>query len=63
AAADARDTGLTVEVGGDALTTTPETGAAHHPSTGDVLETMGRVHPDKRIAKDARKAAFKARSR
>ncbi|MEU7316258.1 MMPL family transporter [Streptomyces sp. NPDC007083] len=27
AAADARDTGLTVEVGGDALTTTPETGA------------------------------------
>ncbi len=34
-----------------------------HPATGDVLETMGRVHPDKRIAKDARKAAFKARSR
>ncbi|MFI0863573.1 MMPL family transporter [Streptomyces smyrnaeus] len=27
AAQDARDTGLTVEVGGDALTTTPETGA------------------------------------
>ncbi|MFE9336602.1 MMPL family transporter [Streptomyces sp. NPDC007063] len=27
AAADARDTGLTVEVGGDVLTTTPETGA------------------------------------
>ncbi|WP_431982288.1 MMPL family transporter [Streptomyces qinglanensis] len=27
AAADARDTGLTVEVGGDALTTAPETGA------------------------------------
>ncbi|WP_432108140.1 MMPL family transporter [Streptomyces sp. AA1529] len=27
AAADARETGLTVEVGGDALTTTPETGA------------------------------------
>ncbi|MBQ0865004.1 MULTISPECIES: hypothetical protein [Streptomyces] len=34
-----------------------------HPATGDVLETMGRVHPDKRVAKDARKAAFKARSR
>ncbi|MFI8852241.1 hypothetical protein ACIGW3_18940 [Streptomyces sp. NPDC053499] len=34
-----------------------------HPATGDVLETMGRVHPDKRVAKEARKAAFKARSR
>ncbi|MFI0861808.1 hypothetical protein ACH4RA_16320 [Streptomyces smyrnaeus] len=34
-----------------------------HPATGDVLETMGRVHPDKGVAKDARKAAFKARSR
>ncbi|OEV13959.1 hypothetical protein AN219_28530 [Streptomyces nanshensis] len=34
-----------------------------HPATGDVLEAMGRVHPDKQTAKDARKAAFKARSR
>ncbi|UNS96358.1 hypothetical protein MMF93_07460 [Streptomyces tubbatahanensis] len=34
-----------------------------HPATGDVLETMGRVHPDKHAAKAARKAAFKARSR
>ncbi|MGW7515547.1 hypothetical protein ACWGJ2_08125 [Streptomyces sp. NPDC054796] len=34
-----------------------------HPATGDVLEAMGRVHPDKRTAKEARKAAFKARSR
>ncbi|MFJ9905626.1 hypothetical protein ACIRVK_22495 [Streptomyces sp. NPDC101152] len=33
-----------------------------HPSTADVLEAMGRLHPDKRIAKEARKAAFKARS-
>ncbi|CAG6393946.1 hypothetical protein NMG29_20425 [Streptomyces cocklensis] len=34
-----------------------------HPATADVLEAMGRLHPDRRAAKDARKAAFKARSR
>jgi hypothetical protein len=34
-----------------------------HPATGDVLEAMGRLHPDKKAAKEARKAAFKARSR
>ncbi|MEV0096219.1 hypothetical protein [Streptomyces sp. NPDC050738] len=34
-----------------------------HPATADVLEAMGRLHSDKRTAKDARKAAFKARSR
>lgn len=33
-----------------------------HPATAQVLEAMGRLHPDKRIAKEARKAAFKARS-
>ena len=33
-----------------------------HPATADVLEAMGRLHPDKCIAKEARKAAFKARS-
>ena len=33
-----------------------------HPATGEVLEAMGRVHPDKHTAKEARKAAFKARS-
>ncbi|RMB81992.1 hypothetical protein [Streptomyces shenzhenensis] len=33
-----------------------------HPATADVLEAMGRLHPDKKIAKAARKAAFKARS-
>ncbi|MFJ4417976.1 MULTISPECIES: hypothetical protein [unclassified Streptomyces] len=33
-----------------------------HPATAEVLEAMGRLHPDKRTAKEARKAAFKARS-
>lgn len=33
-----------------------------HPATADVLEAMGRIHPDKGAAKEARKAAFKARS-
>ncbi|MGK5641778.1 hypothetical protein ACSNOK_26160 [Streptomyces sp. URMC 126] len=34
-----------------------------HPATADVLEAMGRLHPEKKVAKAARKAAFKARSR
>ncbi|MCT4355027.1 hypothetical protein M5362_18010 [Streptomyces sp. Je 1-79] len=34
-----------------------------HPATAEVLEAMGRLHPDKASAKEARKAAFKARSR
>jgi hypothetical protein len=34
-----------------------------HPATADVLDAMGRLHPDRKAAKDARKAAFKARSR
>ncbi|MGW1431826.1 hypothetical protein ACWD6K_24830 [Streptomyces sp. NPDC002431] len=34
-----------------------------HPATADVLDAMGRLHSDKKKAKEARKAAFKARSR
>ncbi|MFJ9765885.1 hypothetical protein ACIRUY_18930 [Streptomyces erythrochromogenes] len=34
-----------------------------HPSTAQVLEAMGRLHPDRKAAKEARRAAFKARSR
>jgi hypothetical protein len=34
-----------------------------HPSAGEVLELLGTHHPDKQIAKAARKAAFKANSR
>ncbi|MTE18512.1 hypothetical protein F0L17_05085 [Streptomyces sp. TRM43335] len=34
-----------------------------HPATGEVLEAMSRVHPDRQAAKDARKAAYRARSR
>jgi hypothetical protein len=33
-----------------------------HPAAAQVLEALGRHHPDKKIAKAARKAAFKARS-
>jgi hypothetical protein len=33
-----------------------------HPATADVLEAVGRLHPDKQLAKRARKAAFKSRS-
>ncbi|UYQ61466.1 hypothetical protein [Streptomyces peucetius] len=33
-----------------------------HPATADVLEAMGRLHRDKAMAKEARKAAFKSRS-
>ncbi|MFJ1746950.1 hypothetical protein ACIOJD_12005 [Streptomyces sp. NPDC088116] len=34
-----------------------------HPATVEVLEEMGRLHRDRGVSKDARKAAFKARSR
>ncbi|WP_426363283.1 hypothetical protein [Streptomyces sp. E-08] len=34
-----------------------------HPATAEVLEAMGRLHRDKATAKEARKSAFKARSR
>ncbi|MFD6531323.1 hypothetical protein [Streptomyces sp. NPDC060184] len=34
-----------------------------HPATAEVLDAMGRLHGDKKTAKEARKAAFKARSR
>jgi hypothetical protein len=34
-----------------------------HPSAGEVLTLLGTHHPDKQIAKAARKAAFKAASR
>lgn len=34
-----------------------------HPATPEVLEAMGRLHRDRTVAKEARKAAFKARSR
>ncbi|MFC8584446.1 hypothetical protein ACFUGD_07820 [Streptomyces sp. NPDC057217] len=34
-----------------------------HPATAEVLEAMGRLHRDKGVAKEARKAAFKTRSR
>ncbi|MFJ9788703.1 hypothetical protein [Streptomyces globosus] len=34
-----------------------------HPATAEVLEAMGRLHPDKQAAKQARKAAYKTRSR
>ncbi|WP_228450266.1 hypothetical protein, partial [Streptomyces alkaliterrae] len=33
-----------------------------HPATADVLEALGRLHPDRRTAKDARRAAHRARS-
>jgi hypothetical protein len=34
-----------------------------HPYTAQVLEAVGELHLDRQVAKEARKAAFKARSR
>ncbi|WP_395293955.1 hypothetical protein ACF9IK_10415 [Kitasatospora hibisci] len=34
-----------------------------HPYTADVLEVVGELHLDRAVAKEARKAAFKARSK
>jgi hypothetical protein len=34
-----------------------------HPATAEVLDALGRLHPDGAVAKQARKAALKARTR
>lgn len=34
-----------------------------HPEVTEVLTVLGKAHPDKKIAKLARKAAYKAASR
>jgi hypothetical protein len=34
-----------------------------HPDAASVLTVIGRYHPDKKIAKAARKSAYKAASR
>ncbi|MGW7293714.1 hypothetical protein ACWGIB_15165 [Streptomyces xiamenensis] len=34
-----------------------------HPATAEVLEAMGRLHPDRALAEEARKAALRARNR
>ncbi|MFC8452677.1 hypothetical protein [Kitasatospora sp. NPDC057223] len=34
-----------------------------HPATADVLDAVGELHLDRKVAKEARKASFKARSK
>lgn len=34
-----------------------------HPATAEVLDAMGRLHPDRQAAKEAKKAAYRARSK
>ena len=48
------------ETGGDAFA---ELWRVDHPYTTAVLEAVGEMHPDKATAKEARKAAYKARSK
>lgn len=50
-------------LGEDLLTLIPRMGRVDHPDVLWVLDTLGRHHPDPLIAKAARKAAMKARSR
>jgi hypothetical protein len=47
----------------DLRATVEEMWRLDHPDVADVLRALGDHHPDKEIAKAARKAAFKARSR
>lgn len=59
---------LTELIGGLPLTPDPaaflaELWRVDHPSTAEVLDAIGRFHGDKQVAKEARKAAYKARSR
>ncbi|MER6300972.1 hypothetical protein ABT247_15610 [Kitasatospora sp. NPDC001539] len=50
-------------VNGDPVEWFGELWRVDHPYTADVLEAIGELHPDRALAKEARKAAFKARSR
>jgi hypothetical protein len=50
-------------LGDDLLTLIPEMGRVDHPDTLAVLEMLGNHHPDVLVAKTARKAAMKLRSR
>ncbi|WP_254801940.1 hypothetical protein [Kitasatospora sp. SUK 42] len=50
-------------VNGDATGWFGELWRVDHPYTADVLEAIGELHPDRALAKEARKAAFKARSK
>jgi hypothetical protein len=50
-------------VNGDPAAWFGELWRVDHPYTADVLEAIGELHPDRALAKEARKAAFKARSR
>ncbi len=47
----------------DLRATIEEMWRLEHPDVAEVLGALGRHHPDKEVAKAARKAAFKARSR
>ncbi|MFE6056170.1 hypothetical protein ACFQ6N_35945 [Kitasatospora sp. NPDC056446] len=48
---------------GDPATWFGELWRVDHPYTADVLEAIGELHTDRAMAKEARKAAFKARSK
>ncbi|MER7751780.1 hypothetical protein [Kitasatospora sp. NPDC097643] len=50
-------------VGSDPASYFGELWRVDHPYTADVLEAIGELHLDRTVAKEARKAAFKARSK
>ncbi|MFF7991707.1 hypothetical protein ACFZDG_18180 [Kitasatospora xanthocidica] len=58
-----RDLVTDLPVKGDPATWFGELWRVDHPYTADVLEAIGELHLDRAVAKEARKAAFKARSR
>jgi hypothetical protein len=58
-----RDLVTDLPVKGDPATWFGELWRVDHPYTADVLEAIGELHVDRAVAKEARKAAFKARSK
>ncbi|MFJ8625289.1 hypothetical protein ACIRD3_20930 [Kitasatospora sp. NPDC093550] len=58
-----RDLVTDLPVKGDPATWFGELWRVDHPYTADVLEAIGELHLDRAVAKEARKAAFKARSK
>ncbi|WP_316527076.1 hypothetical protein [Kitasatospora brasiliensis] len=62
-AAMLRDLITDLPVKGDPAAWFGELWRVDHPYAADVLEAIGELHPDRALAKEARKAAFKARSK
>lgn len=62
-ALESEGTGRSLPFGRLLFQSSGEVWRGDHPQTLPVLDAVGRLHPDRKVAKAARRAAYKARSR